>query len=768
MTQLRLLACAALVGAALVGAALLHAQAVAEGKTAFAARCAGCHGTNGTGGEVGPNITDAGADTLFLRPLGDIITHGVPDDGMPAFALPKRELDALVAYITALRAPAAAAPPAGNVAAGEHFYFGVGGCANCHTIRGNGSAIGPDLSNLGRERRLTRIAQALRQPGTSVGSRYRVVSVTLRDGRTLRGMAKNESNYDLQLQDLDGEMHYLSKDDVTQEHYDSASLMPPVAAGPDTVRDLLAFLSRLTTDGPGPRERPATRPSLARDVAAGDWPTYNGNLNGNRYSALNEIDTTTVRRLAPAWMFPIANANRLEGTPVVVDGTMFVTTANEAYALDAASGRPIWHYARPLTKGVIGDAAGAINRGVAVLGDRVFMVTDHAHLVALSRLNGKLLWDVAMADFHKHYGATGAPLVVNDLVLSGTSGGDEGDRGFLAAYDAQTGARVWRVWTIPSRGEPLDSTWRGRALEHGCGAAWLTGTYDAGTGLLYWPTGNPCPDYNGDERRGDNLYSSSVLALDPRTGAMRWYYQFTPHNVHDWDASETLALIDADFHGQPRKLLVQANRNGFFYVLDRITGQLLLSTPFVHKLTWSSGIGADGRPVVLPGSDPTVRGVRVCPSLEGATNWMSTAFNPSTHLYYVMALESCSIFTKSSAWWQQGKSFYGGGASRVPGEQRQKVLRAIDPQTGKIAWELPQIGDGESWGGVLSTAGGLVFYGDDGGALAAVNASTGTPLWHFNTNESWHASPMTYAVHGTQYVAVAAGSTIVAFALLAK
>ncbi len=741
---------------------------MAEGKTAFAARCAGCHGTNGTGGEVGPNITDAGADTLFLRPLGDIITHGVPDDGMPAFALPKRELDALVAYITALRAPAAAAPPAGNVAAGEHFYFGVGGCANCHTIRGNGSAIGPDLSNLGRERRLTRIAQALRQPGTSVGSRYRVVSVTLRDGRTLRGMAKNESNYDLQLQDLDGEMHYLSKDDVTQEHYDSASLMPPVAAGPDTVRDLLAFLSRLTTDGPGPRERPATRPSLARDVAAGDWPTYNGNLNGNRYSALNEIDTTTVRRLAPAWMFPIANANRLEGTPVVVDGTMFVTTANEAYALDAASGRPIWHYARPLTKGVIGDAAGAINRGVAVLGDRVFMVTDHAHLVALSRLNGKLLWDVAMADFHKHYGATGAPLVVNDLVLSGTSGGDEGDRGFLAAYDAQTGARVWRVWTIPSRGEPLDSTWRGRALEHGCGAAWLTGTYDAGTGLLYWPTGNPCPDYNGDERRGDNLYSSSVLALDPRTGAMRWYYQFTPHNVHDWDASETLALIDADFHGQPRKLLVQANRNGFFYVLDRITGQLLLSTPFVHKLTWSSGIGADGRPVVLPGSDPTVRGVRVCPSLEGATNWMSTAFNPSTHLYYVMALESCSIFTKSSAWWQQGKSFYGGGASRVPGEQRQKVLRAIDPQTGKIAWELPQIGDGESWGGVLSTAGGLVFYGDDGGALAAVNASTGTPLWHFNTNESWHASPMTYAVHGTQYVAVAAGSTIVAFALLAK
>jgi len=304
----------------------------------------------------------------------------------------------------------------------------------------------------------------------------------------------------------------------------------------------------------------------------------------------------------------------------------------------------------------------------------------------------------------------------------------------------------------------------GRAMEHGCVDAWLTGTYDPDTGLVYWPTGNPCPDYNGDERKGDNLYANSVLALDPRTGKLRWYYQFTPHDLHDWDATETPMLIDAEFRGRPRKLLVQANRNGFFYVLDRVTGEFLLGEPFVHKLTWASGIGADGRPKVMPGSDPTPQGAKVCPSVVGATNWMSTAYSPATHLFYVMALEACNIYTKSDAWWEQGKSFYGGGTRRVPGETNEKFLRAIDIQTGRTIWEFPQIGGG-GWGGVLSTAGGLVFLCDDSGALAAVDAKTGKPLWHFHTNQSWHASPMTYVVDGKQYVAVAAGSNIISFAL---
>ena len=248
-------------------------------------------------------------------------------------------------------------------------------------------------------------------------------------------------------------------------------------------------------------------------------------------------------------MFNIPGSRRLEVTPVVVDGLMYVTMANEAYALDAASGRQIWHYSRPLTKGVIGDAGTAINRGVAVLGDRVFMVTDHAHLIALNRFTGQLLWDSEMADYRKHYGATSAPLVVKDLVLSGTSGGDEGARGFVDAYKASTGEHAWRFWTMPAPGEPLSETWVGRAIEHGCVDSWLTGTYDPSTNLIYWPTGNPCPDFNGDERKGDNLYSSSVLALEPETGKLRWYYQFSPHDLHDWDATETPMLIDTEFRG---------------------------------------------------------------------------------------------------------------------------------------------------------------------------------------------------------------------------
>jgi alcohol dehydrogenase (cytochrome c) len=318
---------------------------------------------------------------------------------------------------------------------------------------------------------------------------------------------------------------------------------------------------------------------------------------------------------------------------------------------------------------------------------------------------------------------------------------------------------------MPAPGEPLSETWVGRAIEHGCVDGWLTGTYDPGTDLIYWPTGNPCPDFNGDERKGDNLYSSSVLALEPQTGKLRWYYQFSPHDLHDWDATETPMLIDTEYRGRARKLLVQANRNGFFYVLDRVTGEFLQADPFVKKLNWASGIGADGRPKLLPGQEPTAQGTKTCPAMGGATNWMSTAFNPSTGLFYVMAVEACNIYIKSSAWWEPGQSFYGGGARRVPGETPQKFLRAINVQTGKIAWEVPQVGSGSSAGGILSTDGGVVFFGDDNGGFAAVDAKSGKTLWHFHTNEAWRASPMTYMVEGKQYVAVAAGSNVIAFAL---
>jgi PQQ-dependent dehydrogenase (methanol/ethanol family) len=750
-----------------------NAQDIAAGKKQFASLCAGCHGVDGGGGEYGPNIVDMRRfGRRSGRDLTDVIKNGIQDSGMPAFPLPQAEIDSVVGFVNSLRAPAADHPAPGDVAAGERFFFGKGDCSSCHMVKGRGGNLGPDLSNLGRELRLAQITQALRNPAALQTTGYRLVSVRLRDGATFRGLVKNESNFDLQLQTLDGGLHLLKREQIADETREPAPLMPAVKATDEEMRDLVAFLSRLALDD-SPDATLAGKPSSASealfaaivDPKPGEWPSYHGHLSGNRYSPLNEINADNVAHLAAKWIFPIGNSKRLEVTPVVVDGVMYVTAANEVYALDARSGRQIWHYGRPLTKGVIGDAESGINRGVAVLGGRVFIATDNAHLIALDRTTGHLLWDTEMADFRKGYGATSAPLVVNDLVISGTSGGDEGARGFVAAFSAETGQRVWQFWTMPAPGEPGSETWVGRAIEHGCVTGWLTGTYDPSTGLVYWPTGNPCPDYNGDERKGDNLYSSSVVALEAQTGKLRWYFQFTPHDLHDWDAAETPMLIDAEFQGRPRKLLAQADRNGFFYVLDRVTGEFLLGQPFIHKLTWASGLDAKGRPQVLSGSEPSLQGTKVCPSVIGATNWNSSAYNPATGLFYVLAFESCAIYTKSSAWWEPGKSFYGGGTRHVPGETSEKFLRAIDLQTGKIAWEVPQLASGFGLAGVLTTAGGLVFFGDDSGAFAAVDAKTGKSLWHFHTNESWHSSPMTYAVDGKQYVGVSVGSNIIAFGL---
>jgi alcohol dehydrogenase (cytochrome c) len=545
--------------------------------------------------------------------------------------------------------------------------------------------------------------------------------------------------------------------------------MPGFDIPDGTVQELVRFVRSISVPAVSKTDTNREWPNVSFDDVAhpkpGEWPSYHGQLSGNRHSDLRAIDKDNVKDLAMRWLFSVPGSERLEVTPIVVDGVMYVTTANQCFALDARNGKLIWRYRRPLTKGLAGDAAGGINRGVAVAGNRVFMVTDHAHLIAINRATGELAWDIEMADHRQNYGATSAPLVVKNLVISGTSGGDEGVRGFVAAYKADNGQEVWRFWTAPLPGEPLAKTWIGKALEHGCTTAWLTGTYDATADLLYWTTGNPCPDYNGDERKGDNLYSDSVLALNPADGKLRWYYQFTPHDLHDWDAEQTPMLVDTIFGGRQRKLLVQANRNGFFYVLDRITGQLLLAKPFVQKLTWASSIGADGRPQVLPESDPSPQGAKACPSVEGATNWMSTAFHPDTGLFYVMALEKCTIYKKSDDVWKAGESYYGGGTSNVPNEPGQKVLRALDLQTGKIVWEYAQTGPADTWGGVLSTAGGIVFAAEDSGAFTALDARTGAVLWSFGANQTWKASPMTYLAGGTQYVAVAGGPNIMSFSL---
>ena len=494
----------------------------------------------------------------------------------------------------------------------------------------------------------------------------------------------------------------------------------------------------------------------------GEWPSYHGSLTGNRHSPLTQITSRNVHRLAPAWLFSIPGAPRLQGTPIVFDGVMYVTAPNEVYALDPDSGRPIWTFKRPRTKGLAGDAASGINRGVALLGQRLFLVTDHAHLLALDRTSGQLLWDIEMGDFRQNYGATSAPLIAGGLVVSGISGGDEGVRGFLAAYRPETGERVWKFWTVPAPGEPGSETWKGGDWEHGCAATWLTGSYDAAQNLLLWPTGNPCPDYNADGRLGDNLYSNTALALDPATGKLKWHFQFTPNDLHDWDATETLMAVEQD----GRKLLVQANRNGFLYVLDRTNGKLIYAKPFVKKMTWAKSVDQQtGRPVRDPASLPTAEGTKTCPAVEGATNWFSTAFHPGTGLFYVQALEKCTIYSKREAKWEAGQSHYGGDTRRVPNEPGRKFLRAIDLKTGELRWEIAQDGPGNSWGGVLSTEGGVILFGHDSGDFAAADAKSGQLLWTFPANQLWKASPMTYLSKGRQYVAIAAGANIISFAL---
>jgi alcohol dehydrogenase (cytochrome c) len=497
-----------------------------------------------------------------------------------------------------------------------------------------------------------------------------------------------------------------------------------------------------------------------------DWPSYNGDLSGNRFSKLDQITPANIARLAPKWIYTMDTPSpRVETTPVVVEGIMYVTNANECWALDAGNGREIWHFQRQRTKGLTGNAAGGFNRGVAWAGERVFMVTDNAHLLALNRFTGVLVWEIEMADWHQNYNATSAPLVVGDMVVTGTAGGEQGVRGFLAAYDLRTGKEMWRFWTVPKAGEPGSETWQGKSMEHGAAVAWFTGSYDAANGILYWQTGNPGPDYNDSERRGDNLYSDCILALDPKTGKLLWHYQTTPHDIADWDATEPMLLVDAAWEGKPLKLLLQANRNGFFYVFDRIEGTLLLAKPFVKKLNWAKGIGKDGRPEMIPLEKTANGGSLICPSQDGATNWYSSSYNPATGLMYVETLEKCNIYVQRPVDWQAGRGYLGGNSRPVPNEVPQKILRAIDVRTGKVVWELPQTGPANTWGGTLATATGLVLFAEDSGMFVAVDALKGTPLWRFQTSQTWRASPISYMFDNQQFIAIASGQNILAFAL---
>jgi alcohol dehydrogenase (cytochrome c) len=502
---------------------------------------------------------------------------------------------------------------------------------------------------------------------------------------------------------------------------------------------------------------------LLQKPVADNWPSYNGDYTGARYSSLTQITPGNVGRMAAQWVFHPRVVSPLEVTPVVVAGIMFVTSANDAYALDAKTGNVLWHHVRAASRGLIDDPGQHHNRGVAILGTRLYMETDNAHLLCLDARSGHLLWDVAYATGSKNYGATSAPLIVKDKVVVGISGGDDGVRGFLAAFDAETGEEKWRFWTIPGPGEKGNESWPGDTYLHGGGATWMPGTYDPDLNTLYWGTGNPAPDYDGSIRPGDDLYTSCLLALDPDTGTLKWYFQFSPHDLYDYDAVQTPVLVNAPLKGQPRKLIVTANRNGFLYILDRTNGKFLFGRSFVDTQNWVKGLDKSGRPISA-GLNPNEKGVRVCPANGGATNWYSASYNPARHMFYFRSFEACAVLQSNIRPFAEGRAYYASGIQTM-GETGKGYINAFDLDTLDFAWRDLQFGRNKGWGGVMSTATGLVAFGDDAQNFVVADGRTGKPLWHFHVGQLVHASPMSYAVDARQYFAIAAGSDVFSFAL---
>ena len=494
-----------------------------------------------------------------------------------------------------------------------------------------------------------------------------------------------------------------------------------------------------------------------------EWLTYSGNYRGYRYSTLAQVNRNNVRRLRPVWIHQVPSMERLQTSPLVADGVMYISEPlSNITALDIRTGRVLWTFRRSVPGLTLRACCGLVNRGLAIMGELLFMGTIDAHLIAVDTRTGRLRWDIEVANHQLGYAITSAPLAVKDKVVIGISGGEFGVRGFLDAYYATSGKRAWRFWTVPGPGEPGHETWAGDSWKSGAAPTWLTGSFDPELNLLYWGTGNPGPVLNGDQRLGDNLFSNSLLALDPDTGERRWHFQFTPHDVHDWDATQVPVLIDKTIDGKPRKLVVMANRNAFFYVLDRQSGEFLRGAAFA-KQTWAKGLDSKGRPIPEPNTNPTKEGVKLFPGALGGTNWWSPSYSPQAGLFFVAARDDSVFYLALESPYRTGRLFLSGTYRAVLDEKGRGAVRALRPETGEKVWEFPL--HSPPFAGLLSTGGGLVFGGTPEGNFFALDAATGKALWQFDTGGEIIANPISYMSYGRQYVAIAAGHAILAFAV---
>jgi alcohol dehydrogenase (cytochrome c) len=564
------------------------------------------------------------------------------------------------------------------------------------------------------------------------------VAVTAGDGRELRGIRLNEDTFSLHLVDDSGAMHFFDKS--TREAYD----VPPGGVTSD----------RLKNAGAEPQ----------------NWLMFWGDYQSTHYSGLSQIAAGNVGRLRAAWTFPMPGDAVLEATPLVVDGVMYMTQPGVVAALDARNGRQLWRYTRTQkTKNPY--EINPYNRGVAISGNQLFFGTLDAALISLDARNGHVLWEVQVADTMVGYSLTSAPLIVKDKVLVGVTGGEFGARGFLDAYDLASGRRLWRWYAVPGPGEFGHDTWKGDSWTHGGSPMWLTGSYDAALNLVYWTVGNPGAQIDRSERGDlDNLFSDSVIAIDPDTGTRAWHYQFTPNDGHDWDSCQAVVLIDRVWHGQMRKLLLHADRNGLLYVLDRTTGAFLAATPFVYQ-NWNAGFEPNGRPIVVPGSNSSRDGsFFVYPTVGGGTNFQAPSYSSKTGLMYLEYRESGQGYASSAVTYEAGRQYIGRDtpSSTVrprAGEPPPSAgIKAIDPENGNTVWDF-KIFQGSLTNGVLATAGNVLFGAVRDGNIVALDATSGRHLWHFQTNTSMAAAPMSYAVGGRQFVAISAGNAVYAFAL---
>jgi alcohol dehydrogenase (cytochrome c) len=655
-------------------------------------------------------------------------------------------------------------------------------CFDCHRVGEKGSRLGPDLSDIGNRRSAEQLRRAIVAPDSEVLPQHRSVRLVTKDGTSAAGRLLNQDAFSIQLITSDEQLKSYLKSNLREYAILDKGLMPSYAGKLDAqqLADIVSYLGSLTgSDTAAGAPTSATIGHVTHDRLLHpdrepqNWLTYGGSYSSQRYSLLNEITRENVRHLTMKWVWRPKYLDKMETTPLVVDGVLYTVHNSEVVAVDAATGRTFWtfRYRVPPES----NAYLMVVKGLAISGDRVFWATYDGHLIAIDAKTGTAIWNRTLLDYKKGLQLNVAPLVIKDKVILGPSTNEYGTNCWIAAYDVRSGAEVWRFNTVPGPGERGNDTWPGDSWQHGGAPIWVTGSYDPDTNLTFWGTGNPNPGWNGGPRNpGDNLYSDSVVALDADTGQLKWHYQFTPNDEFDWDAVQVPVLADLEWQGRPRKAMLWANRNGFFYVLDRVTGQFLLGKAFVRQ-NWNQGFDERGRPIRATRAKPSAEGTYIEPGTQGGTNWYSPSFSPRTRLFYVSVWDNYSVISKLAVVppWSDGRKYTGrapagGTTPPAPAPFRTEAegygaVRAIDPITGEKKWDFKMVDYTES--GVLTTAADLAFSGGREGQFFALDARSGELLWKMNLGGTIASGPITFMADGHQYVAVSADNALYVFGL---